>query len=48
MTEARAAGCIQLGFSGGEPLTRPDLEVLIKTGHDLGFYTNLITMHFAL
>src|SRR5688572_18021750 len=26
LTEARALGAVQLGFSGGEPLVRPDLE----------------------
>ncbi len=43
MTQARELGAVQLGFSGGEPLVRQDLEILIKAGHDLGFYTNLIT-----
>lgn len=42
-TQARALGCIQLGFSGGEPLLRKDLEVLVEHAHQLGFYTNLIT-----
>lgn len=41
--EARAMGAVQLGFSGGEPLVREDLEELIKAAHDMGFYTNLIT-----
>lgn len=41
--EARNMGAVQLGFSGGEPLVRQDLEVLIKAAHDMGFYTNLIT-----
>ena len=36
--QARAMGATQLGLSGGEPLTRPDL-----VERDLGFYTNLIT-----
>ncbi|MGD9592324.1 MAG: pyrroloquinoline quinone biosynthesis protein PqqE [Candidatus Berkiella sp.] len=43
MKEAREMGAVQLGFSGGEPLVRQDLEILIKAAHDLGFYTNLIT-----
>ena len=42
-TEARDMGAVQLGFSGGEPLLRKDLEVLVKHSRDLGFYTNLIT-----
>lgn len=41
--EARALGAIQLGLSGGEPLVRRDLEVLITEAHKLGYYTNLIT-----
>ncbi len=43
LREARAMGAAQLGFSGGEPLTRRDLEVLIAEAHRLGYYTNLIT-----
>lgn len=43
MREARAMGAVQLGFSGGEPLVRRDLEELIAYASDLGFYTNLIT-----
>jgi pyrroloquinoline quinone biosynthesis protein E len=41
--EARKMGAVQLGFSGGEPLVREDLEELISEAHTLGFYTNLIT-----
>ncbi len=41
--QARAMGATQLGFSGGEPLTRRDLETLIAEARGLGFYTNLIT-----
>jgi pyrroloquinoline quinone biosynthesis protein E len=43
LTEARALGAVQLGLSGGEPLTRKDLEVLVAEAHRLGYYTNLIT-----
>jgi pyrroloquinoline quinone biosynthesis protein E len=43
MRQARALGAAQLGFSGGEPLLRDDLEVLVAEAHRLGFYTNLIT-----
>ncbi len=43
LTEARALGAVQLGFSGGEPLTRKDLEELVAAAHGLGYYTNLIT-----
>ena len=48
ITEGHQAGCLQLGFSGGEPLTRPDLEVLVAKGHELGYYTNLITSGIGL
>ncbi len=43
MRQARAMGAVQLGFSGGEPLVRPDLIELITEARRLGFYTNLIT-----
>lgn len=43
MQQARAMGATQLGFSGGEPLVRRDLEQLIAEARRLGFYTNLIT-----
>ena len=41
--QARAMGATQLGLSGGEPLVRRDLEVLITEARKLGYYTNLIT-----
>ena len=41
--QARAMGSTQLGFSGGEPLVRKDLEQLIAGARELGYYTNLIT-----
>ena len=41
--EARALGAVQLGLSGGEPLARDDLEVIVAEAHRLGFYINLIT-----
>lgn len=43
LRDARKMGATQLGFSGGEPLIRKDLEVLIAEAHSLGYYTNLIT-----
>lgn len=43
LREARALGSVQLGFSGGEPLVRNDLEILLREAASLGFYTNLIT-----
>ena len=43
MRQARKMGAAQLGFSGGEPLARRDLEALIAEARSLGYYTNLIT-----
>lgn len=43
LDEARSLGAVQLGFTGGEPLTRKDLEVLVAHARGLGYYTNLIT-----
>ena len=43
MQQGRKMGATQLGFSGGEPLVRRDLEDLIKEARRLGYYTNLIT-----
>lgn len=43
LDEARSLGAVQLGFTGGEPLTRKDLEVLVAHSRGLGYYTNLIT-----
>jgi pyrroloquinoline quinone biosynthesis protein E len=48
MRQARQLGAAQLGFSGGEPLMRDDLEVLVGEGRRLGFYTNLITSGIGL
>ncbi len=48
LTQARAMGAVQLGFSGGEPLLRKDLEQLVEHGRELGFYTNLITSGIGL
>lgn len=48
LTEARRMGAVQLGFSGGEPLIRQDLEHLIAESRKLGYYTNLITSGVGL
>ena len=39
---------MQLGLSGGEPLVRDDLEVIVAEAHALGYYTNLITSGIGL
>jgi len=41
--EAEALGVVQLNLTGGEPLLREDLELLIKGASRLDLYTNLIT-----
>lgn len=48
MQQARKLGAAQLGFSGGEPLMRDDLEELIGEARRLGYYTNLITSGIGL
>jgi pyrroloquinoline quinone biosynthesis protein E len=48
MREAREMGAAQIGFSGGEPVLRPDLAELIREARELGYYTNLITSGVGL
>ncbi len=48
LTQARALGAAQLGFSGGEPMLRDDLEALVAHAHGLGYYINLITSGVGL
>ena len=48
LREARQLGATQLGFSGGEPLVRDDLEVLVAEARRLGYYSNLITSGIGL
>ncbi len=48
LREGRELGAVQLGLSGGEPLTRPDLEIIVGEAHKLGYYTNLITSGVGL
>lgn len=37
-----------IGFSGGEPLIRPDLVELVQHARELGYYSNLITSGYGL
>jgi pyrroloquinoline quinone biosynthesis protein E len=48
LREARALGAVQLGLSGGEPLQRDDLEIMVAEAHKLGFYINLVTSGVGL
>jgi pyrroloquinoline quinone biosynthesis protein E len=46
--EAAALGVLQIGFSGGEPLSRRDLAELICAAREANLYTNLITSGIGL
>jgi pyrroloquinoline quinone biosynthesis protein E len=48
MREAAGLGVLQIGFSGGEPLVRPDLAKLVQTAREARLYTNLITSGVGL
>jgi pyrroloquinoline quinone biosynthesis protein E len=48
LREGRELGALQLGFSGGEPMLRDDLEELVAEADQLGYYTNLITSGIGL
>ncbi len=48
LKDARAIGAAQLGFSGGEPLMRDDLEIMVAEAHKMGYYINLITSGVGL
>jgi pyrroloquinoline quinone biosynthesis protein E len=41
--QAAALGVLQLHLTGGEPLLRPDLEIIAATASASGLYTTLIT-----
>ncbi len=36
LRQGRELGAVQLGLSGGEPLTRDDLEIIVAEAHTLG------------
>lgn len=48
LREGRELGAVQCGLSGGEPLLRDDLEVIVAEAHRLGYYTNLLTSGVGL
>lgn len=48
LREGREMGAVQLGLSGGEPLLRDDLEVIVAEARRLGFYSNLLTSGVGL
>lgn len=43
LKQAGELGIVQVHFTGGEPLLRPDLELLIGRARESGLYINLIT-----
>jgi pyrroloquinoline quinone biosynthesis protein E len=48
IAEAAELGMLQAHFSGGEPMARADLDLLIHTASLAGLYTNLITSGLML
>ncbi|MEJ5155457.1 pyrroloquinoline quinone biosynthesis protein PqqE [Gluconobacter wancherniae] len=43
LEQAAEMGVLQVHFSGGEPMARPDLVELVALARDLNLYSNLIT-----
>src|SRR4051794_17710807 len=48
LEQAAQLGVMQLHLTGGEPLARKDLDVLIGRAHELGLYVNLVTSAIPL
>jgi PqqA peptide cyclase len=48
LKEASELGVLHVGFSGGEPLQRPDLADLVAAAREAGLYSNLITSSLGL
>jgi pyrroloquinoline quinone biosynthesis protein E len=48
LEEAAELGALHVGFSGGEPLQRPDLAELVAASRVAGLYSNLITSAIGL
>lgn len=48
LQEGRKMGSLQLGFTGGEPMLRDDVEELVAEAESLGYYSNLITSGVGL
>ena len=46
--EAAEAGVLQIDFTGGEPLARPDIVDLVRSARSAGLYVNLITSGMPL
>jgi pyrroloquinoline quinone biosynthesis protein E len=39
---------VQLGISGGEPLMRDDVEIMVSEATQMGYYVNLLTSGIGL
>lgn len=48
LQQGREMGAVQCGLSGGEPLVRDDLELIVAEARRLGYYTNLLTSGVGL
>jgi PqqA peptide cyclase len=48
LRQGRELGAVQCGLSGGEPLLRDDLEIIVAEARRLGYYTNLLTSGVGL
>ena len=48
LRQGREMGAVQLGLSGGEPLVRDDLDVIVAEARRLGYYSNLLTSGVGL
>jgi pyrroloquinoline quinone biosynthesis protein E len=48
LSEAADLGVLQVHFTGGEPLSRSDLEALVARAHERGMYANLVTSGIPL
>ena len=48
LREAAELGVLQVDFTGGEPLARPDLVEIIRAARGAGLYVNLITSGIPL
>src|SRR5690606_24242444 len=48
LQQAGALGVAQVHFTGGEPLLRPDLELLVRSAREAELYVNLITSGVGL
>lgn len=46
--QSRDLGSVQLGISGGEPLMRDDVEIMVSEANQMGYYVNLLTSGIGL